>query len=262
MHNPRGSPAQFARSTCSIRAVNMLILMRNIHDWGELYQSAQNLVPFYDYIEDFPHMLKNMDIYNKVYQDTLQKKFNTWQYRQCTYIYGDSRTGKTSHVYNKHGNDLFRAADGKNPFDNYNNQPVMLLDEYRATLPFSQFLQISDGYPYMLPCRFNNKLSCHSHLYIVSNIPPSAQPYGELYDKNNKNAFMNRFSAVLCFTGLNKYSIMQATDKSDYYEEYLQQQKLINFPKAVFQEDNAEQTNWKPSATGDFSYYLFDEVSL
>ncbi len=81
------------------------------------------------------------------------------EYRQMRiwYIYGKTRTGKTSYVYQSHdASEIYSVVDykGTGIWDKYDTARtrVLLLDEYRSALPFSLILAVCDGQPQILNC--------------------------------------------------------------------------------------------------------------
>lgn len=72
----------------------------------------------------------------------------------------------------KHGySNVYKVTNYQHPFDGYNGEDVLLLDEFRLSIPFSELLQILDGYPCKLAARYADKVACFTKVYIVTNIP-------------------------------------------------------------------------------------------
>lgn len=151
---------------------------------------------------------------------------NEYRNVEVHYIYGKSRTGKTRYVMDKYGYDkVYKTTNYKNPFDNYNNQPVLLLDEFRGQLDFSDLLQYLDGYPCRLPARYSDRLACYTEVYIVSNVS-----LDELYktiqteQKDSWNALIKRISTITKFetndNGL-PFSIDNRVMIEEFSEDYL-----------------------------------------
>ena len=51
----------------------------------------------------------------------------------------------------------------------------MLFEEFRSSLPIQDMLKYLEGYPLMLPCRYNNKAACYTKVFLISNIPLASQ---------------------------------------------------------------------------------------
>lgn len=56
-------------------------------------------------------------------------------------------------------------------------------------------LKYLDGYPLMLPCRYSNKVACYTKVFLISNIPLSAQyPNVQLSEPETYCAFCRRIN--------------------------------------------------------------------
>ena len=125
---------------------------------------------------------------------------------KVTYIYGNAGVGKTSYVLDTYGDDkVFRMTDygashNIERFDGYCGQDVLLFDEFRSQITISSMLNYLDIYPLQLPARFHNKTACYTKVFIVSNIPLSAQ-YSKVQQDNPTTwqAFLRRIHEVYNF---------------------------------------------------------------
>lgn len=86
-------------------------------------------------------------------------------------LYGPPRTGKTWGLTHERYdyNDVYRVTDWRNPWDSYQSQPVLILDEFEGQPDFHVLCQILEGYPMELPARYSNKFAAWSEVWIVSN---------------------------------------------------------------------------------------------
>lgn len=144
------------------------------------------------------------------------------EYRNMTvwYIYGKTRTGKSSSVYQAHNKrEIFSIVDysGNGLWDKYDTARtrVVLLDEYRSSLPFNLLLALTDGQPLTLNCRYANRTCLHTTVYIVSNISLLDQyPNIQKDEPESWKALLARFSNIRYYYDVGKYK--------DYtVEEYL-----------------------------------------
>lgn len=89
-----------------------------------------------------------------------------------TYIYGPPGCGKTRYIVNKYGYGTFYRMTNyrKNCFDYYDNEKVIVFDEFDSSLPITEMLNYLDVYPVQLPCRYSNKLANYDEVYIISNL--------------------------------------------------------------------------------------------
>ena len=91
--------------------------------------------------------------------------------------FGESGSGKT-YMYvqlcEKYGADnVYLLTDyGKGGFDNYNGQPILCMDEFRGQIPFSQLMNLLDGYRVQIPCRYSNGYALWIEVHIFTVLPP------------------------------------------------------------------------------------------
>lgn len=96
---------------------------------------------------------------------------------------------------------VYKVTNYEHPFDRYNGEPVLLLDEFRSSLPFGDMLQYLDIYPCRLPARYADKIACYDKVFIVSNIPLSKQyPNIQVEDSESWNALVRRINKITQFT--------------------------------------------------------------
>lgn len=88
-------------------------------------------------------------------------------------IFGESGVGKSRYLADTYGYEsMYRVNDYRNPFDGYDGQPVLVLEEFAGQIPSAEMLQILDRYPLELRARYSNKLACFTEVVIVSNRAP------------------------------------------------------------------------------------------
>lgn len=121
------------------------------------------------------------------------------------YLAGESRSGKTSFVYDQHGfKNMYRINDYKHPFDAYGFEDVLVLDEFRGQLPLSLMLNLLEGYPLNLPARYENKWAGYNTVYIISNRKIEEQYTDiQIIDPESYNAFVKRIHQVHWMTRKN-----------------------------------------------------------
>ena len=92
------------------------------------------------------------------------------------YVWSSTGAGKTSFFYDNHGADLYRVVHYDNrAFDFYDNEKVILFEEFRSSLKITDMLNYLDVFFVPLPCRFQDKVACYTEANIVSNIPLDKQ---------------------------------------------------------------------------------------
>lgn len=127
------------------------------------------------------------------------------------YICGKTGTGKTRGVLDKYGDDkVYRITDYMHPFEGYQNQPVIIFDEYRSNLTLQSMLNFLDIYPVDLPARYSNRVACYTTVIVISNWN-FEQQYTELQkdpeQKSSYEAWVRRFNGtVRVYTAPNTYT--------------------------------------------------------
>ena len=174
-------------------------------------------------LQDSPKYMTMLDDINAVRQTIAAEKYNNCiRQIQVKYIYGVQGTGKTRHVYDAHGfTDVYRVVDYKHPFDTYNGQRVLCLDEFRSSLNFSFLLQLLDIYPLELPARYRNRVACFDTVYIISNIPLAAQyPNVQEQEPISWKAFRRRINGGVYYMNANGVLLPE--------KEYVQEKIELN----------------------------------
>ncbi|MFI3167080.1 MAG: replication protein [Bacillota bacterium] len=174
------------------------------NDIDDLYDLIKAGASNYEILEQSPQYLLQIEKIDKARQvvkfDTYKK---TWRTLEVTYIYGKTATGKTRGVMEKYGyENVFRVTDYSHPFDSYLGQDVVIFEEFRSSLKIEQMLNLLDGYPLELPCRYANKVACYTKVFILSNIPIHEQ-YSKLLKEREETwqAFKRRIHKILNYNG-------------------------------------------------------------
>ena len=86
------------------------------------------------------------------------------------YLWGDPGVGKTRYIYDNNPiESIYRVTDYRHPWDEYEGQSVLVLDEFDGQFRWDQLLVFLDRYPVMLPARYNNHVACFTEVWIISN---------------------------------------------------------------------------------------------
>ena len=121
------------------------------------------------------------------------------------YLFGDSGTGKTRSIFDKHpATDICRitnySAKGNVQFDAYKGQSVLVFEEFHSQIPIAAMLNFLDIYPVMLPARYYDRVACYTTVYITSNIPLEQQyPEIQKCKLETWHAFLRRIHTVTEF---------------------------------------------------------------
>lgn len=99
---------------------------------------------------------------------------DTREFRQIEVhvLWGEAGTGKTRLVHTRH-DDVFTVNAAETfPFDGYDGQDVILLDDFYGGIPYHQLLRILDGYQYRVNVKGSHRYARWTKVYITSNKPP------------------------------------------------------------------------------------------
>jgi len=116
------------------------------------------------------HMISNI----KTAHDLLLREYkfdNTFRILDVAYIYGQTEKGKTKFVMEKYGyRNVYRVTKyDHTAFDGYRGQDVVVFEEFRSSFKIEDMLNYLDGYPLMLPSRYNDKEARYTKVYITTN---------------------------------------------------------------------------------------------
>ena len=121
---------------------------------------------------------------------------DSWRDLTVTYICGTTGVGKTRSVMDKFGyRNCYRVTDYKHPFDTYDGQDVLILEEYRSQFKIADILNYLDGYPLLLPCRYFNRQACFTKVFLITNVPLEDQY--RTVSEESRNAFLRRIHKVV-----------------------------------------------------------------
>lgn len=135
-------------------------LVEDGYSTGEIVALNTDYIPYIDTID----RVRKMILTDK-YKGTRRKEL------RVHYIFGESETGKTRYVMDKHGDaNVFRVTDyERGSYDSYNCESVIVYDEFRSSMKISHMLDALDIYHLELPARYSNRIACYTTVYIISN---------------------------------------------------------------------------------------------
>lgn len=193
-------------------------------DMEELYQMLKQGYSNAEILAINNDYILNIDKLDKVRTTLLIEKYKNERRLdlKVIYIYGETGTGKTRGVLDKHGDsNVYRVCDYSHPFDNYDSQrEVIVFDEYRSQLRISDMLQYIDIYPIELPARYSNKFACYHTVYIISNWSLEMQ-YSEVQKTSPESwqAFLRRIHEVRYYREDGKIDIYDSVEKYLHRDE-------------------------------------------
>ncbi len=167
----------------------------------EMIESGFNTA---EILRSFPQAMRYLEKIDRTRQLLIEDEYkNTWRDLTVIYMFGETATGKTRAVMEKHGYaNVFRVTDYNHPFDGYKNNEVIVFEEFRSSLKIQDMLNYLDGYPCELMARYNNKTACYLKVYIISNIPLEQQ-YLNIQRESlaTWQAFLRRITQVVHYKG-------------------------------------------------------------
>lgn len=116
---------------------------------------------------------------------------------QVLFLYGPTGTGKTHRVLSEYPN-AFVALPGKNVWDEYKGEEVLLFDEWRdSDWPITMMNKYLDKWRMTLQCRYRNSYAAWTLVILCTNDSP-AQAYAMEPNPMMRQAFQRRI-AGRCF---------------------------------------------------------------
>lgn len=113
---------------------------------------------------------------------------------RVSYVYGAPGVGKTSSVLSMFP-DAYRVKSYRHPFDSYNGQSTLILDEYSGQIDFHELMNMLDRYPYECEARYYNRWALWTRVIIISNLPPTKEAlYPDVFD-SKWPGFIRRINA-------------------------------------------------------------------
>lgn len=106
-----------------------------------------------------------------------KRKTAEFRHLSVMYLYGPAGVGKSRWALeNNADKSCYRVSDYSHPFDAYDGEDVLILDEFDGSMSLTLLLNILDGYSMELPARYENKYARYTSVVIISN-----RRLGDLY---------------------------------------------------------------------------------
>lgn len=137
-----------------------------------LHERIRNGEKVDDIIQTSPEAIPHIKNLREVEQSLIRTAARKKKFRDVTvnYLYGETGVGKTHYVYEKYGDDLHTITDYTHPFDTYNGEKVLVMDEFNSQIKFELMLKLLDRYPVELPARYHNRWAAYEEVWIISNL--------------------------------------------------------------------------------------------
>lgn len=134
----------------------------------------QNDTPQLTIMESLPETAaRNMKFMEKY--TALHEKENTRDKRtvDVQVFWGDAGTGKTHKVFEEAPKVFTVNSDEAFPFEGYDGETELLLDDFYGGIKYHNLLRILDGYQYRVNVKGTHRYARWTKIYITSNKPPS-----------------------------------------------------------------------------------------
>lgn len=128
---------------------------------------------------------------------TLYDKIKSNRFRQLevVVIYGPAGTGKTRYVYDHEGyEDVYPLGQAQKEmwFDGYDNEKILLIDDFYGWIKWAFVLKILDGHPLRINIKGGTRWAMWEKVYITSNKPP-----WEWYSKGYPLELQRRINSII-----------------------------------------------------------------
>ena len=184
-------------------------------DLAVLYEMVKQGMSDYEILECNKDYILNLDKIGKVRQMLKAEEYkDAFRELEITYVYGQTRTGKTRNIMDEHGySNVHRITDYTHPFDSYKGQDVIVFEEFRSSLTIVEMLNYLDGYPCELRCRYHNKTACYTKVFIISNIKLEEQyPFIQETQPATWQAFLRRIQHIKLYYDVGQYDLYTLAD--------------------------------------------------
>lgn len=156
---------------------------------------------------EYPQTLKSKGVVETLFY--IHRKNTTPICRKVNvhWLFGSTACGKSySYVElcEKYGvSEVYRVNDYANPFDTYQGEKILFLDEFRGNLPYGTLLGLLDVYQGQVRARYNDKVGLWSDIYITSPYTPF-ELYQNVSERNDDIDKLEQFirridDIVYCF---------------------------------------------------------------
>lgn len=157
-----------------------------------------------DIMIDFPKVYARYrnyckDVYSYVLKKKAKDRYTNVKHKTVIVLWGKAGTGKTSSVYIQHGLESvysLNIGDGSGGnsvwFDDYQGEPVLLIDDFYGQLRYSLLLRLLDIYPLRVQQKGSYTYINFDTIYITSNEHPNCW-----YETvPNTDALFRRFTRI------------------------------------------------------------------
>lgn len=137
----------------------------------ELYTTYPAVCARYPRFVEKLYALRNKEVARERYED-----FKEYEAKEVYILHGPPGCGKTSYVYEKCGiENIYSMSFGDGTqssvwFDDYQGEPVLLLDDFYGNIPYDLLLRLLDIYPLKVQSKGGYTYVNFQQIYITSNV--------------------------------------------------------------------------------------------
>lgn len=238
----------------------------------DLYDAAYQMITEHGYrYDDFisdPHWRRWSLTHKQAIMDmdsSYSKSYYSTHIRNVSvdYIYGPTRTGKTTTTLQMYGGSNVFIADMSSsfPFDGYAGEPVLLLDDYRSDFKFSYLLRILQGQPFRVNVKGSSTYARWTKVVITSNLS-LAEQYPNLDER--KDPLYRRFDHGIVFMKMSFDEALPYASREDAMfgkpcGGYPNGDPNWSFDEAVSKYDD---TAWKPAGYVPHVRNVPDDITI
>lgn len=147
-----------------------------------------------------------------------KKQAPKWRDLNVEIWVGEAGSGKSRGVFEKYGHDnVFKISNGCDPkfrFNGYDNEKVLLIDDFNGWMKYSEMLTVLDGHRERLNVKNGFTYAKWETVIITSNAKPA-----EWYNNGIKDNFKRRIHKCLQVSKGNTEPLLNPYERS-YEEEY------------------------------------------
>ena len=170
--------------------------------WETIVSMIKEGFTYLEIVERFPSVAVQQGTAIQRYMIEWQNSMAGWRDIKTTYVSGSTGVGKTRSIMDAYGySNVYRILNYKNPFDQYQGEPVIVFEEFRSNLKIEEMLNYLDGYPCRLPCRYADRMAQFTRVFIVTNWTFDEQ-YRNIEERypETYNAFVRRIDEFVHLT--------------------------------------------------------------
>lgn len=129
--------------------------------------------PVIEVMEAFPNVYARNMRFAEKYREVVEKE-DTREFRQLDVqvLWGDAGTGKTRQVFEEYPDAFTVNCDEAFPFEGYDGEQAIVLDDFYGDIKYHQLLRILDGHQYRVNVKGSHRYARWTKVFITSNKRP------------------------------------------------------------------------------------------